>query len=70
MGAIINYKHTGQVVRFMPTVQDMQIKPLILRLLNNHFEAIRMDNIRLEERAVSWEAFKRSSFDLSRKLAC
>ena len=48
----------------MPTDQDMQIKPLMLRLLNNHFEAIQMDNIRLEERAVSWEAFKRSSFDL------
>ena len=59
-----NYKHTGQVVRFMPTVQDMQIKPMMLRLLNNHFEAIRMDSIRLEERAVSWEAVKRSPFDL------
>ena len=58
------YNHTGQVVRFMPAVQDMQIKPMVLRLLNNHFEAIRVNSIWLEERAVSWEAYKRSPFDI------
>ena len=59
-----NYNHTGQVVRFMPAVQDMQIKPMVLRLLNYHFEAIRVNSMWLEERAVSWEAYKRSPFDI------
>ena len=59
-----NFNHFGQVVRFLPTTQDQEIKPLVLRLWSDHFEAIRVNSFWLENREVSWEAYRRSPLDL------
>ena len=64
VGGACNFHHFGQVVRFLPTVQDQQIKPLVLRLWSNHFEAVQVNSIWLENCEVSWEAYKRSPFEL------
>ena len=59
-----NFNHFGQVVRFLPTAQDQEIRPLVLRLWSDHFEAIRVNSFWIGNREVSWEAYKRSHLDL------
>ena len=64
VGSVCNFNHFGQVVRFLPTTQDQETKPLVLRLWSNHFEAVRVNSIWLENCEVSWKAYKRSPFEL------